>query len=526
MVQEILDELNMSHQITRGLRHASIVNSNGLATFYRGQVKSWGNFYTRVTKLAGAMQASGLDVGGRVLLLASNSDKFLEVLYATLWAGGVIVPINTRLSRFELSGWIDDSSAKLLFVSEDFEKLGVDASMDSNFKGVLVGLDRTLESNSIKAYEEILKSGLPVNDACRSGSDLAAICYTGGTTGKSKGVMLSHENLVCNCLNVSSSLHLDSSAKYLHASPMFHALAVAGVYGTTMYAGSHYFIDKFDVDKFSTAIEEYSITHTALVPTMINMTASFAIEKGLSMPSLKFLFYGGSSMPERAAYDAVKVFPNAQLLQGYGLTESSPTITLLTHVDHFQKGDKSKRLRSSGQPVPGIDILIQDKDGDELPRGKCGEICARGPTITSGYWNLPHVTDSTIKNGWLHTGDVGYIDDDGFVFIVDRLKDMIISGGENIYSSEIENILYLHPAVYQCAVIGLPNEKWGQVVHAIISVKDNINLTTDDLVKHCLEYLPSFKIPKTFDIRTETLPMSGAGKILKSELISALSPKV
>jgi long-chain acyl-CoA synthetase len=170
--------------------------------------------------------------------------------------------------------------------------------------------------------------------------------------------------------------------------------------------------------------------------------------------------------------------------------------------------------------------LIKDNDGDELPRGKCGEICARGPTITSGYWNLPHVTHSTIKNGWLHTGDVGYIDDDGFVFIVDRLKDMIISGGENIYSSEIENILYLHPAVYQCAVIGLPNEKWGQVVHAIISVKDNINLTTDDLVKHCREYLPSFKIPKTFDIRTETLPMSGAGKILKSELISALSPKI
>jgi long-chain acyl-CoA synthetase len=274
-------------------------------------------------------------------------------------------------------------------------------------------------------------------------------------------------------------------------------------------------VPRFDVEQVLSFIEKEKVTHTLLVPTMINLLASSGRMKDFDLGSIKRMLYGASPMPEAVLESAMKQLPNAGFAQGYGQTEASPIITALPPEYHVSGGDK---LRSAGRAALGVEVLVMDKDDNELPRGEVGEICARGPNVMLGYWGMEQASAETLRNGWLHTGDLGYMDDDGFVFIVDRAKDMIISGGENIFSVEVEGAIYSHPAVQECAVIGIPHQEWGEMVHAIVVLREGHTLSEQELMEHCRAMIAGYKLPRSITFRKEPLPVSGAGKILKNEL--------
>jgi long-chain acyl-CoA synthetase len=251
---------------------------------------------------------------------------------------------------------------------------------------------------------------------------------------------------------------------------------------------------------------------------MVNMLANFPGVETYDLSSLRTIFYGASPMPEAVLAKAMQVFPACEFIQGYGMTETSPLITVLAGKYHTFAGPYAGKMASAGQAAPGVEVKIVDSQDREVPSGTVGEIITRGPHVMQGYWNKPEETAQALRGGWMHTGDAGYMDEDGFVYIVDRVKDMIITGGENVYSVEVEHVIYQHPAVAMCAVIGIPSEMWGEAIHAVVVCKEGCEVTAADVIAHCKERMAGYKCPRSVDIRQAPLPLSGAGKILKAEL--------
>jgi long-chain acyl-CoA synthetase len=327
--------------------------------------------------------------------------------------------------------------------------------------------------------------------------------------------MLSHDNLVFNALNVVPEMGYGPDAIYMHAAPMFHLADMASTFAVTLAAGTHAIVPRFDVQEVLSLIQTERVTHTLLVPTMINMLVSSGKIRDFDISSLQCLLYGASPMPEAVLTEAMRQVPNTSFAQGYGQTEASPILTALAPEFHVPGGAK---LRSAGRATLGVEVVVMDKDDRELPHGEVGEICARGENVMLGYWGMEQASAETLRNGWLHTGDLGYMDEDGFVFIVDRAKDMIISGGENIFSVEVEGAIYSHPAVQECAVVGIPHKEWGEMVHAIVVLRNDQRLEVDELMAHCRALIAGYKLPRSIEFRKGALPVSGAGKILKNEL--------
>jgi acyl-CoA synthetase (AMP-forming)/AMP-acid ligase II len=259
---------------------------------------------------------------------------------------------------------------------------------------------------------------------------------------------------------------------YLHAAPMFHLADCSANCNITIMAGTHVFIPKFDVEATLKTCQERGITLAVLVPTMINMLANFSGVETYDLYSLRTIFYGASPMPEAVLARAMQVFPSCEFVQGYGMTETSGLISLLSAKYHTFSGQCAGKIASAGQAAPSVEVKIVDEDDHEVPLGTVGEIITRSPHVMRGYWNKPAETAQALRGGWMHTGDAGYMDAEGFVYVVDRVKDMIITGGENVYSVEVENILYQHPAVAMCAVIGIPSEEWGETIHAVVVCKE------------------------------------------------------
>jgi long-chain acyl-CoA synthetase len=285
-----------------------------------------------------------------------------------------------------------------------------------------------------------------------------------------------------------------------------------------MQAGTHVFTQKFVPQEILALISAKQITHIALVPTMVNMLCNVPNAETYDVSSLKKVNFGGSSIAPTVIRRARKLFPNCQFIQGYGQTETSPNVSMLLDKYNTDEGPFAGKIESAGQPVFAMDVRIVDAYDNEVPRGEIGEITTRGPHVMAGYWNKPEETAVALRGGWMHTGDVGYMDEDGFIFIVDRLKDMIISGGENVYSTEVEHVIYQHTAVADCAVIGIPDEKWGEAIHAIVVPRAGAELTEAEIIAYCRQHIAGYKCPRSVEIRSEPLPMSGAGKILKKEL--------
>lgn len=482
------------------------------ATEEAGVRQSWRTFRDRIAALAGGLAAKGVQAGDRVAILAENSVAYMEITYATHWLGAVSVPINTRWTPDEVAFALQDSSAKWIFI--DQLGAGCYAKMPADVRNAVgpVALDATAQSVDGALTVDSLLSAEPVTALRSADDDVASIFYTGGTTGRSKGVQLTHANHVLHSLAFAAELSLTHRMRHLHVAPMFHIADALFFHVVTALGGVHHVIPRFEPSACAQAILDQNIDQTILVPTMIGMMMNEEAGRA-GLKKLGRLFYGASPMPQALLDRLMRECPSLDLIQAYGQTEASPVLTLLSGDDH--RNATGDITRSAGRPILGCEVAIFDANDQPLPPGAHGEIVARGPQVTPGYLNRPDENRDTFRGGWLHTGDAGVIDERGYVYVTDRIKDMIVTGGENVYSVEVEQALYQLEGVDQCCVVGIPHEKWGEAVHAVIVKKAGSPLDRQGVLDHCAGTLANYKRPLDVTFRDEPLPISGAGKILK-----------
>jgi len=503
--------------LTQGVHRSVQINGDGTATSFKGRKRNWREFADHVARLAGALRALGVGPGDRVSMLGHNSDRYVEHYYAVFWLGAVAVPVNTRWSAAEILYSFDDSTPSVLLFDDSFVDQAASLREQAHSLRHYVFAGEGAAPDWAHDYERLIAEAVPVEDLRHGGNTLAAIMYTGGTTGFPKGVMLSHTGFASSVMGMAAVLGPSVHTTYLHAAPLFHVAAAGIMFTTTIFGGCHAIVPGFVPASICNVIASEQVTDVLLVPTMVRMLIDHCDANGGDLSAIRSLLYGASPMPEAVLRRAMAAMPNTRFFGGYGMTELSCGITSLGPEYHKLDGDTSK-LRSAGRALPGIDIKIALDNGNELPLGETGEVWLRGPGALMGYWNKPDVTAATMVDGWVRTGDAAYMDADGFLFIVDRVKDMIISGGENIYSAEVENAVLKHPAIADCAVIGVPDDQWGERVHAIIVPRAGQSVTLEMLIEHCKALIAGYKCPRSCDIREEPLPLSAAGKVLKIDL--------
>ncbi|MGX6447439.1 acyl-CoA synthetase [Patulibacter sp. S7RM1-6] len=501
-------------ELTQSLHRAAAVHPEKPITVHDGRRRTFAEHVERVRRLAGALRERGVEAGDRVAMLALNSDRYLEYFHACWWAGAVVVPVNVRWSADEIAFSLRDSDTRVLLVDDAFTPTLEQLAALEHPAALVIHAGDGPTPPGAEPYEQLATNGPAVEDARRADADLAGVFYTGGTTGFPKGVMLSHRNLLASAWGTQAGGEfLPPGARLLHAAPMFHLADMAAGLAQAALGGTHAMVPSFTPRATLRAIVEHEITHVLLVPTMIQMLLDDPALAEHDISTLRRVLYGGSPMTLGVLERAAARLPGVEFVQAYGMTELSPVATLLSAEDHR----RGRKLRSGGRPVAHVEIRICDPAGDELPRGETGEICVRGANVMQGYWRRPEETARALRDGWLHTGDGGFMDEDGYVFVVDRIKDMIVTGGENVYSAEVEMALSTHPAVATCAVIGVPDERWGERVHAVVVPADGRSPTLEDLRAHVRGQIADYKAPRSVDV-TETLPLSGAGKVLKRTL--------
>lgn len=492
------------------------------ATIYGNRKRNYGELVGRIARLAGALQSRGLKPGGRLCILANNSDNYIELILATIWAGGVAVPLNTRWSPDEFGAAMIDTDASLVVLGEDFLDFR-DQCTARRFPALKHVLFMDARDDRSGEYEQWIDGAAPIEDAGRRHDDLGLILYTGGTTGSPKGVMLSNGNLMSAGLSQAAGGCGTSGDVYLHAAPMFHMADIQLMMTHFLTGGAHCIVPKFHPLDVLKAIEEHGVSDVLLVPTMLQALIDHPERPASDLSSLKTVFYGAAPMPPAALRRTMEALPGCGFVQGYGMTESCLATMLPAdcHVAQSNPEGGMDRLRSAGRELPLTELRIASESGEEQPVGAVGEIQLKGPSITSGYWNNFEKTKELFTDGWLRTGDLAFRDKDGFVHIVDRIKDMIITGGENVYSSEVENVLAAHDAIEQCAVVGIADEKWGERVHAVIVLKPGMTLSEAEIMEYCHKYLSPYKCPRGVSF-FDNLPLSPAGKVLKTVLRDAL----
>lgn len=509
----------MQLYMTQALHRSRQQQPTRIATICGERKQTYATFVDRCARLAGALQGLGMAKADRVAMLAFNSDRYLEFYFGTWWGGGAVNPVNIRWSAAEIAYSLDDCGTRILIVDEQFKHHVPELrSRSKSLEVVIYAGDADLPEGML-SYESLLAAGQPVEDAGCHGDDLAGVMYTGGTTGFPKGVMLSHENLASNALAWASARMTAPDATTLLIAPMFHIAAGVTMNATMLVGGTFVLCPVFTPQATLAAVQTHKISHLILVPTMIQLTVDHADAERADLSSVRVLAYGGSVISEAVLKRAMHRFPNAGFYQVYGMTELAPIATVLTAEDHRRAlaDSQSTLLRAAGRAGLISEIRVVDADGREVPRGEVGEVTVRGPGVMLGYWNKTDATLAALRDGWMHTGDAGKMDESGYLYIVDRVKDMIVSGGENVYSAEVENALARHPAVAACAVIGIPDDKWGEAVHAVVVVKPTMQTTAEELVAHCHTLIAGYKCPRSIEFR-EALPVTGAGKIQKTEL--------
>jgi long-chain acyl-CoA synthetase len=429
-------------------------------------------------ELADRLARLDLEPGARVGVLAANTRAHAEAWLGVPAAGGVVVSLNYRLAPEELRFIAEDAQLSMLVTDRDAD-LGC----------------------PVVEWDDLLAGpALPPRD--HASGTLAAISYTGGTTGRPKGVMLSHGNLLANAQHNLVATGHRVGQRWLHVCPMFHVAGIANLLACTWVGAEQLVLPRFDAAAVLETIERERVTHTVLVPTMLQMLLDAEGADDADLSSLRHVQYAASPISAELQRRALERLPDCDVAQFYGMTEAAPTVTQLSGEDHRRGGE---RLASVGVPVPGVEIDVRD-----------GELWVRGPNVMLGYWNRPEETAAALVDGWYRTGDVVTQDDDGYLYLLDRARDMIISGGENVYSLEVEAALVRHPAVSEAAVFGVPDDRWGEAVHAVVVPREPV--TADALLDHCRELIAGFKLPREIDLRDEPLPKSGAGKVLKTQL--------
>ena len=454
--------------------------------------------HDRVGRIAAALRRHGLTAGDRLAILLPNEPDYVELVYACAWLGVIAVPLNTRLSGKEIDGILADAQPHGLIRHSSLPVPTVQVPWQ-------IVLDQEPHD---------LKSDL-VPDPIYDPEAILALIYTSGTTGQPKGVEMRHSNILENLYHTTFWLPFEEGSVHLHAAPIFHIADFPFMFAAPAFGACQVTIPKFSPQTFCETVLRERVTHTVLVPTMINMLTQFPELKKYDLTSLRHLGYGGSPMAPELVHRTRQVLPNVKLVQVYGLSETGFLTGLL---DHEHTEDK---LMSCGRPCVGVEVTVVDESGKEVQTGQKGELVARGANIMRGYWNNAQETDRAFRNGFFRTGDVGYQDAAGYFFILDRLKDMIVTGGENVYSGEVEAVIYTHPAVREVAVFGIPDPKWGEIVKACVVLKPGKTLTADKLIAYCRQSLANYKVPRSIQFSETELPKSGSGKILKRILRDA-----
>ena len=500
--------------LTQAVHRAVQQDPHALLTICGARSRTARESVERIARLAGGLRALGSAPGDRVALLGPNSDRYHECLLAVPWADGVVVPLNSRWIAVEVGYALRDSGATILLIDEAHAAM-ITALREyaPGVRAVLVLGDGEPPAGTI-GYEELIAGTPALDDSRRGGDDLFGIFYTGGTTGRSKGVLLTHANITASALGcLATGQFITAGGRLLHAAPMFHLADLATWVALLIAGGTHVIVPGFTPAGVLSAIAEHQVTDVLLVPTMIQLLVDFPQAGRFDVSSLKHLVYGGSPMTPAVLARARNAFPAAGFVQAYGMTELAPVATLLLPADH----EIPELARSAGRAAPHCELRIVDPDGTELPRRAVGEIVARGEHVMPGYWQRPEESATALRGGWMHTGDAGFMDDRGYLYVVDRIKDVIITGGENVYSAEVEGVLSAHPAVAACAVIGLPDERWDERVHAVVVPAAGTSATPGELREFCQLRLAGYKVPRAVEI-VGALPISAAGKVLKRQL--------
>lgn len=509
-------------RLTQALHRAVQQHGNDLATVDGGRRRTYRELASRVARLAAGLRALGVAPGGRVGMLLLNGDRYLEGTLACWWAGAVLNPINTRWSAAEVAFSLNDcQTAVLLIDRHHLPMLGALRAAVPVLHHV-VFTDEGPAPDGLLSIEDLIIGHAPAEDGCQGDDALAGIFYTGGTTGCPKGVMLSHRNMYVAALGFIGEDYAVGEDITLHTAPLFHLAGMSAMVNALFTGGRHVFIPGFTPESVLQAISAERVTNMLLVPTMIQRVIEHPALATSDVRSLRRLQYAAAPMSSALLERAMAALPNCRFVHAYGMTELAPHATVLPSR-YLVEDRRLGKANSVGHAVRNVELHIVDPDGREVPRGTVGEIAVRGPNVMQGYWQRPEETAAALRHGWMHTGDGGYMDEDGFVFLVDRMKDMIISGGENVYSAEVENALAQHPAVSMCAVIGLPDELWGERVHAVVVLQPGQQATAEELQTHCRALIAAYKCPRTFEFRHE-LPLSGTGKVLKKALRDSTAP--
>jgi len=500
------------------VKRCALWYSDRVAFIYEGAHLTYKELNERVNRLSNALLSLGLQKGDRVAILSKNRPQIIESIYACYKAGLVTVPLNARLAIPELVHMVNNSESSALILGEEFIE-GVD-SVRPEFPCLRHYIAITQPQRSMQDYETLIKnssSSEPQVDV--ELDDLASLNYTSGTTGVLKAAMLTHRNRICMAEKqlLIPGIDVDRTSVLCHVGPITHGNYTM-VLPIMLRGGRSLILSGFEVDLLLKTIEKERVTHLLLVPTMINMMLNHPDLKKYDLRSIRTIFYSASPMPVERIKQALQVF-GPVLIQGYGCTESSALITYLPKEDHmFEENPKKlKRLASCGVPIMACDVRVVNEKEEDIKPGEVGEIIERGDDTMIGYWKDLERTAETLRNDWLYTRDMATVDEEGYIYIVDRKADMIISGGYNIYPTEVEEVLFRHPAVFEASVIGVPDDLWGESVKAIVVLKEGMKATEDELIQHCKNYLSSYKKPKSVDF-VRDLPKNPYGKILRRKL--------
>ncbi|MEE2643586.1 MAG: AMP-binding protein [Myxococcota bacterium] len=477
-----------------------------------------------VAGLAAVFHALGVRDGDRVAMLSLNSAHYLRFYFASLWAGGVMVPLNHRLAEGELAALLDDAAPRIL-LCDGSNRDRAEALIAARPECQLIDLSRPPQPAAEQAAlpdcadPRALAAGAQLPDLSSEGDALALIVYTGGTTGRPRGVMLSHRNVLANCAHTIPYLKLSAETTQLHLGPLFHMGAGQRIFSVTAAGGRHVLLPKFSPDSILETVAQERISAMVLVPTMIRRLLARPGFNPAALPSLRHLSYGAAPTPLTLISALMDRFPQVELMQSYGQSECAPVATAL-HAEDHRAG--APQLKSVGRPVGEVAIKIVDPQGEPCAVGEVGEVLIQGPNVMLGYWKSPEMSAETLRDGWLHSGDLGAVDEAGYLYLADRLKDMIISGGENVYSVEVEAQLLTHPAVLSCAVVGTPDPDLGEQVHAVLQCSAGAQVELASIQAHCRAALAGYKIPRSISL-VDALPLTGANKVDKKALRATLS---
>jgi long-chain acyl-CoA synthetase len=480
---------------THSLGRAARYHAGATALVSGATRPTFQQLHSRVVGVAAALTQHGFVVGDRLALHLPNETEYLELIYACAWLGLVAVPLNSRLSATEIDRVLADATPRGLI-------------RHSSLPAPTLRLpwERVLDVEPLGVHSG--DGSAPIYDP----EAILALIYTSGTTGRPKGVALTHAAVLANVDHLNYWLPYREGGVYLHAAPLFHIADLPFMFAAPAFGTCQVTIPKFSPQAFCEAVQQERVTRTVLVPTMINVLTQFEHLADYDLGSLVELGYGGSPIAPELILRARQALPHVKLVQVYGLSETGFLTGLQDH-EHT-----ANRLLSCGRSCPGVDVRVVDASGKDVPTGQPGELVVRGANVMHGYWNSLDQTQLAFREGMFRTGDIGYQDANGFVFILDRLKDMIVTGGENVYSGEVEAVIYQHPAVRETAVFGIPDPQWGELVMACVVLKPGTTVGVDALIAHCRRFLAGYKIPRRIEFSPCELPKSGSGKILKRAL--------